>query len=229
LCVIVIRLSSFCQICSFFGSVLRFTFTLHHFDYFFFCRMLNNLTIFFITSIAYCCLCIHRFPIIEPDPGHTKLRLSSEGLEAIKRITNPIAAVSVCPAFFLSPKLLCFSIILQSVTVMQWFLLFRMNFLCFKYSKCSLSMAAIVQSLLLIVHLQVDIFLICIAISRKISLFFFFIYIYIPFLQFLLWLYNQVIGPYRSGKSFLLNQLLSLSCYEGTVLTLISLFFSVFF
>ncbi|XP_035835334.1 guanylate-binding protein 4 isoform X4 [Helianthus annuus] len=58
------------------------------------------------------------FPIIEPDPGHTKLRLSSEGLEAIRRITNPIAAVAV-------------------------------------------------------------------------------------------------IGPYRSGKSFLLNQLLSLSCYEG--------------
>ncbi|PIN25813.1 Guanylate-binding protein [Handroanthus impetiginosus] len=58
------------------------------------------------------------FPIIEPDPGHTKLRLSREGLEAIERITNPIAAVAV-------------------------------------------------------------------------------------------------IGPYRSGKSFLLNQLLSLSCYEG--------------
>ncbi|KAL2238814.1 UNVERIFIED_CONTAM: Guanylate-binding protein 4 [Sesamum indicum] len=58
------------------------------------------------------------FPIIEPDPGHTKLRLSREGLEAIERITTPIAAVAV-------------------------------------------------------------------------------------------------IGPYRSGKSFLLNQLLSLSCYEG--------------
>ncbi|XP_071689456.1 uncharacterized protein [Rutidosis leptorrhynchoides] len=58
------------------------------------------------------------FPIIEPDPGHTKLCLSREGLEAIRRITNPIAAVAV-------------------------------------------------------------------------------------------------IGPYRSGKSFLLNQLLSLSCYEG--------------
>lgn len=58
------------------------------------------------------------FPIVEPDPGHTKLRLSTEGLEAIRRITNPIAAVAV-------------------------------------------------------------------------------------------------IGPYRSGKSFLLNQLLSLSCYEG--------------
>ncbi|XP_024975962.1 guanylate-binding protein 2 [Cynara cardunculus var. scolymus] len=58
------------------------------------------------------------FPIIEPDPGHTKLRISREGLEAISRITNPIAAVAV-------------------------------------------------------------------------------------------------IGPYRSGKSFLLNQLLSLSCYEG--------------
>ncbi|PPS09690.1 hypothetical protein GOBAR_AA10957 [Gossypium barbadense] len=58
------------------------------------------------------------FPIVEPDPGHTKLRLSREGLEAISRINTPIAAVAV-------------------------------------------------------------------------------------------------IGPYRSGKSFLLNQLLSLSCYEG--------------
>ncbi|XP_010527336.1 PREDICTED: guanylate-binding protein 4 [Tarenaya hassleriana] len=58
------------------------------------------------------------FPIVEPDPGHTKLRLSREGLEAISKITTPIAAVAV-------------------------------------------------------------------------------------------------IGPYRSGKSFLLNQLLSLSCYEG--------------
>jgi len=27
--------------------------------------------------------------------------------------------------------------------------------------------------------------------------------------------FYQVIGPHRSGKSFLLNQLLSLSCYEG--------------
>ncbi|KAE8730659.1 transcription factor UNE12-like [Hibiscus syriacus] len=58
------------------------------------------------------------FPIVEPDPGHTKLRLSKEGLEAISRITTPISAVAV-------------------------------------------------------------------------------------------------IGPYRSGKSFLLNQLLSLSCDEG--------------
>ncbi|KAK8693937.1 hypothetical protein V6N13_071504 [Hibiscus sabdariffa] len=58
------------------------------------------------------------FPIVEPDPGHTKLRLSREGLEAISRINTPIAAVAV-------------------------------------------------------------------------------------------------IGPYRSGKSFLLNQLLSLSCYKG--------------
>ncbi|XP_077245432.1 guanylate-binding family protein [Tasmannia lanceolata] len=58
------------------------------------------------------------FPIVEPDSGHTKLRLAREGLEAIEKITTPIAAVAV-------------------------------------------------------------------------------------------------IGPYRSGKSFLLNQLLSLSCYEG--------------
>lgn len=33
---------------------------------------------------------------MEPDPGHTKLRLSREGLEAIERITNPIASVAVC-------------------------------------------------------------------------------------------------------------------------------------
>ncbi|XP_010323054.1 uncharacterized protein [Solanum lycopersicum] len=58
------------------------------------------------------------FPIVEPDYGHTKLRLATQGLEAIQRITTPIAAVAV-------------------------------------------------------------------------------------------------IGPYRSGKSFLLNQLLSLSCNEG--------------
>ncbi|KAL5702149.1 hypothetical protein ACHQM5_027399 [Ranunculus cassubicifolius] len=72
--------------------------------------------------LVYACLAIQdfrqAFPIVEPDPGHTKLRLSREGLEAIERITTPISAVAV-------------------------------------------------------------------------------------------------IGPYRSGKSFLLNQLLSLSCYEG--------------
>nr|XP_024360229.1 guanylate-binding protein 4-like isoform X2 [Physcomitrium patens] len=59
-----------------------------------------------------------RFSIVEPDPGHTKLAVSRSGLNAIARITNPIAVVAV-------------------------------------------------------------------------------------------------IGPYRSGKSFLLNQLLSLSCNEG--------------
>ncbi|PHT28928.1 hypothetical protein CQW23_31471 [Capsicum baccatum] len=41
------------------------------------------------------CLIKPRFPIIEPDPGHTKLRLSREGLEAIEKITTPIAAVAV--------------------------------------------------------------------------------------------------------------------------------------
>lgn len=38
---------------------------------------------------------LYRFPIVEPDPGHTKLRLSREGLEAIKRIETPISAVAV--------------------------------------------------------------------------------------------------------------------------------------
>ncbi|KAL5219153.1 hypothetical protein ABZP36_019837 [Zizania latifolia] len=35
------------------------------------------------------------FPIVEPDYGHTKLRLSERGLEAIRRIETPIAAVGV--------------------------------------------------------------------------------------------------------------------------------------
>ncbi|KAJ8547577.1 hypothetical protein K7X08_011163 [Anisodus acutangulus] len=73
----------------------------------------------FFASGSHCIENFHQaFPIIEPDPGHTKLRLAREGLEAIEKITTPIAAVAV-------------------------------------------------------------------------------------------------IGPYRSGKSFTLNQLLSLSCYEG--------------
>ncbi|KAK3149068.1 hypothetical protein QOZ80_3AG0212560 [Eleusine coracana subsp. coracana] len=35
------------------------------------------------------------FPIVEPDYGHTKLRLSEQGLDAIRRIENPIAIVGV--------------------------------------------------------------------------------------------------------------------------------------
>lgn len=52
------------------------------------------LEIFFLIPTCPCCLC--SFPIVEPDPNHTKLRLSREGLEAISRITTPIAAVAVC-------------------------------------------------------------------------------------------------------------------------------------
>ncbi|KAI7993490.1 hypothetical protein LOK49_LG11G02534 [Camellia lanceoleosa] len=36
-----------------------------------------------------------RFLIVELDPGHTKLCISKEGLEAIQRITTPIAAIAV--------------------------------------------------------------------------------------------------------------------------------------
>ncbi|KAI8019032.1 hypothetical protein LOK49_LG04G00493 [Camellia lanceoleosa] len=36
-----------------------------------------------------------RFLIVEPDPGHTKLHISKEGLEAIQRITTLIAIVDV--------------------------------------------------------------------------------------------------------------------------------------
>ncbi|XP_020595692.1 guanylate-binding protein 4 [Phalaenopsis equestris] len=35
------------------------------------------------------------FPVVEPDFGHTKLRLAREGLDAIRRISSPIAAVAV--------------------------------------------------------------------------------------------------------------------------------------
>nr|XP_016513869.1 PREDICTED: guanylate-binding protein 4-like isoform X2 [Nicotiana tabacum] len=54
------------------------------------------------------------FPIVEPDTGHTKLRLSREGLEAIEKITTPIAAVAVIGPYrsgksFLLNQLLSFS------------------------------------------------------------------------------------------------------------------------
>lgn len=55
--------------------------------------------------------------------------------------------------------------------------------------------------------------------------FWLFLFILIPFH----WLSDQVIGPYRSGKSFLLNQLLSLSCYEGAAFFVICLTFFYFF
>jgi hypothetical protein len=38
---------------------------------------------------------LYRFPIVEPDYSHTKLRLSEQGLDAIRRIENPIAIVGV--------------------------------------------------------------------------------------------------------------------------------------
>ncbi|KAF5930452.1 hypothetical protein HYC85_031325 [Camellia sinensis] len=54
------------------------------------------------------------FPIVEPDPDHTKLRIAREGLEAIERINNPIAAVFVigpylCVKSFLLDQLLFLS------------------------------------------------------------------------------------------------------------------------
>ena len=44
---------------------------------------------------------------MEPDYGHTKLRLSQQGLEAIRRIENPIAVVGVSLDYNLEKLLLC--------------------------------------------------------------------------------------------------------------------------
>ncbi|CAL5425153.1 unnamed protein product [Camellia sinensis] len=54
------------------------------------------------------------FPIVETDPDHTKLHTTREGLGAIKRINNPIAAVFVigpylCLKSFLLDQLLSLS------------------------------------------------------------------------------------------------------------------------
>jgi hypothetical protein len=54
--------------------------------------------------------CLRRLPVVEPDHGHTKLRLAKQGLEAIQKIETPIAAVSVCTEHLLSgfsPHLKC--------------------------------------------------------------------------------------------------------------------------
>ncbi|KAJ0051541.1 hypothetical protein Pint_03221 [Pistacia integerrima] len=59
-------------------------------------RLVFSLLLCFFASGSLSIEDFHRaFPIVEPDPGHTKLRLSSEGLEVIRRITTPIAAVAV--------------------------------------------------------------------------------------------------------------------------------------
>jgi hypothetical protein len=62
--------------------------------------------------LAYCQLltvCTCRFPIVEPDHGHTKLRLSEQGLEAIRRIETPIAVVGVSLNFLFARVVLCLS------------------------------------------------------------------------------------------------------------------------
>ena len=38
--------------------------------------------------------------IVEPDPGHTKLAVTRSALNAIARITNPIAVVAVRVSVF---------------------------------------------------------------------------------------------------------------------------------
>ncbi|KAF3628779.1 putative transcription factor UNE12-like [Capsicum annuum] len=111
-----------------------------------------------------CCLIKPRFPIIEPDPGHTKLRLSREGLEAIEKITTPIAAVAVGFA------------LVSGISYNQSFFRNKMLSSLTQFYG-SLSLRVIAWKFLLL----------CL----------------------------RVIGPYRSGKSFTLNQLLSLSCDEG--------------
>ncbi|KAI8007048.1 hypothetical protein LOK49_LG07G02879 [Camellia lanceoleosa] len=51
---------------------------------------------FFLFSAITFLLLRKLFPIVEPDPNPTKLRIAREGLESIERINNPIAAVFVC-------------------------------------------------------------------------------------------------------------------------------------
>lgn len=65
---------------------------------------------------------IYRFPIVEPDSGHTKLRLSREGLEAIRRIKTPIAAISVCHYQISELVLKQFDLLLvRSCTSLYWY------------------------------------------------------------------------------------------------------------
>ena len=55
---------------------------------------------------------------MEPDPGHTRLRLSREGLEAIQRINSPIAAVAV--SWLYSPsKLKCIHLFQSSLILIR--------------------------------------------------------------------------------------------------------------
>lgn len=59
------------------------------------CDFLGSSFLFFFIILHNLVNLSCRFPIIEPDPGHTKLRLARAGLEAIERVTTPVAAVAV--------------------------------------------------------------------------------------------------------------------------------------
>lgn len=79
------------MLCIQFPSLLCFLFIILLFLHLLFYVLTSLLWLFY----AYGSFFTHRFPIVEPDPGHTKLRLAREGLDAIEKITSPIAAVAV--------------------------------------------------------------------------------------------------------------------------------------
>jgi hypothetical protein len=80
-----------------------------------------------------------RLSIVEPDPGHTKLAVTRSGLNAIARITNPIAVVAVRVSKLL---ILFLQMLLQSLfpfwieleIYSKWFHIFAdtRSFWCFK-------------------------------------------------------------------------------------------------
>lgn len=50
---------------------------------------------------------------MEPDPGHTKLRLTREGLDVIEKITTPIAVVAVSFRFMIPILVFSYAFIIK--------------------------------------------------------------------------------------------------------------------
>lgn len=59
----------------------------------------SGFSAFWSGDTCICCMGLFyycdRFPVVEPDDSHTKLQMAESGVEAISRITTPIAAVAV--------------------------------------------------------------------------------------------------------------------------------------
>ncbi|URD96681.1 GTP binding protein [Musa troglodytarum] len=150
------------------------------------------------------------FPIVKPDPDHLRLRLAREGLDAIQNITTPVAVVAVV---YRSTYLVKTVLTIDRRTVASS-PLSNLNFSTpmdpfHQHPRSPDSHKVFVTGSVTGINRKGESHGCAGSVRNgpRLSR----IFLGFPNHD----LKSQVIGPYRSGKSFLLNQLLSLPCDEG--------------